>query len=61
MTAFSVSEFYQRNRRLIIWVILFALLWLLRDFFALVFMTFVFATFAMPLAAFRRRRMKLPH
>ncbi|HEX7719655.1 MAG TPA: AI-2E family transporter [Woeseiaceae bacterium] len=61
MTAFSANEFYQRNRRLVIWVILFALLWLLRDFFALVFMTFVLATFAMPITAFGRRRMKLPH
>lgn len=61
MTAFSVDEFYQRNRRLVIWVILFALLWLLRDFFALVFLTFVLATVAAPLAAFGRRRMKLPH
>lgn len=61
MSAFSVNEFYQRNRRLVIWVILFGLLWLLRDFFALVFLTFVLATFAAPLAAFGRRRMRLPH
>jgi hypothetical protein len=26
MTAFTVNEFYQRNRRVAIWVILFALL-----------------------------------
>lgn len=61
MTAFSVNEFYQRNRRLVIWVILFGLLWLLRDFFALVFLTFVLATFAAPLAELGRRRLKLPH
>jgi predicted PurR-regulated permease PerM len=61
MSAFSVNEFYQRNRRLVIWVILFGLLWLLRDFFALVFLTFVLATFAAPLAELGRRRMKLPY
>ena len=61
MTAFSVNEFYQRNRRLVIWVILFGLLWLLRDFFALVFLTFVLATLAAPLVAFGRVRMRLPH
>lgn len=61
MAAFSVNEFYQRNRRLVIWVILFGLLWLLRDFFAVVFLTFVLATFAAPLAEFGRRRMRLPH
>jgi predicted PurR-regulated permease PerM len=61
MTAFSVNEFYQRNRRLVIWIILFGLLWLLRDFFGLVFLTFVLAIFATPLAEFGRRRLKLPH
>ena len=34
MAAFSFNEFYQRNRRVVIWVILFLLLWALRDFFA---------------------------
>jgi len=61
MTVFSVNEFYQRNRRLVIWIILFGLLWLLRDFFALVFLTFVLATFAAPLVELGRRRMRLPH
>ena len=37
MAAFSFNEFYQRNRRVVIWVILFLLLWALRDFFAIVF------------------------
>ncbi|HEX7061093.1 MAG TPA: AI-2E family transporter [Woeseiaceae bacterium] len=61
MAAFSVNEFYQRNRRIVIWAILFGLLWLLRDFFALVFLTFVLAIFATPLAHFGRRRLNLPH
>ena len=46
VSAFSVNEFYQRNRRVVIWVILFGLLWLLRDFFAVVFLSFVLAIVA---------------
>jgi predicted PurR-regulated permease PerM len=61
VAAFSFSEFYQRNRRVVIWVILFLLLWLLRDFFTVVFLTFVLAIVAAPIADFGVRRMKLPH
>jgi predicted PurR-regulated permease PerM len=61
MSTFSVNEFYQRNRRLVIWAILFGLLWLLRDFFGLVFLSFVLAIIAAPLADFGERRLKLPH
>ncbi len=61
MTTFSINEFYQRNRRVVIWAILFGLLWLLRDFFGLVFLSFVLAIIALPLAEFGARRMKLPH
>ena len=61
MSTFSVYEFYQRNRRLVIWAILFGLLWLLRDFFGLVFLSFVLAIIAAPIAEFGERRLKLPH
>jgi predicted PurR-regulated permease PerM len=61
MAGFSFNEFYQRNRRVVIWVILFLLLWLLRDFFGLVFLSFVLAIIAAPLAEFGERRLKLPH
>jgi predicted PurR-regulated permease PerM len=61
MSAFSLNEFYQRNRRVVIWVILFALLWLLRDFFGVVFLSFVLAIVAAPLADFGVRSFKLPH
>ncbi|MBN1238342.1 MAG: AI-2E family transporter [Gammaproteobacteria bacterium] len=60
MSAFSLSEFYQRNRRVVIWVILFALLWLLRDFFGIVFLTFVLAIVAAPLTEIGRRRLRMP-
>ena len=61
MSTFSVNEFYQRNRRFVIWAVLFGLLWLARDFFALVFLTFVVAIIAAPLADFGTRRLRLPH
>ncbi len=61
MSTFSLNEFYQRNRRIVIWVILFGLLWLLRDFFGVVFLTFVLAIIAAPLAEVAMRRGRLPH
>jgi predicted PurR-regulated permease PerM len=61
VSTFSLSEFYQRNRRFVIWAILFGLLWLLRDFFALVFLTFVIANLAAPLADFGTQRLRAPH
>jgi predicted PurR-regulated permease PerM len=61
VSTFSLNEFYQRNRRVVIWVILFGLLWLLRDFFGLVFLTFVLAIVAAPIAEFGSHRIKLPH
>jgi predicted PurR-regulated permease PerM len=61
VSTFSLNEFYQRNRRIVIWVILFGLLWLLRDFFGLVFLSFVIAIIAAPFADVGVRRLKLPH
>jgi predicted PurR-regulated permease PerM len=60
VAAFSLSEFYQRNRRIVIWVILFGLLWLLRDFFGVVLLSFVLAIIAVPLADIGTRRLKMP-
>jgi predicted PurR-regulated permease PerM len=61
VSTFSLNEFYQRNRRVVIWVILFGLLWLLRDFFAVVFLSFVLAIVAAPMADIGMRRLRLPH
>ena len=61
MPAFSLNEFYQRNRRVVIWVILVLLLWALRDFFAVVFLSFVLAIIAAPMAEIGMRRLRLPH
>jgi predicted PurR-regulated permease PerM len=58
---FSLDRFYQLNRRILIWVVLFALIWLLRDFFGLVFLVFFFSFVSAPLARFGRRHLRLPH
>jgi predicted PurR-regulated permease PerM len=59
--AFSLDQFYRGNRRVLIWLILLGLLWLMRDFFGLVFLTFVLAFFAAPVAGFLRNRLHAPH
>lgn len=59
--AFSLDQFYRLNRRALIWIVLAVLLWLMRDFFGLVFLTFVLAFFAMPAARFCEERLRLPH
>ncbi len=56
---FSFDRFYRLNRRVLIWVILGFLLWLLRSFFSLIFLTFVFAFIASPIADFFVRRLRL--
>ncbi len=57
--AFSLDQFYKLNRRALIWIILLLLLYLLRDFFGLIFLTFVLAFFAAPLANFGQRYLRL--
>lgn len=56
---FSFDRFYQLNRRVFIWLILALVLWLLRSFFSLIFLTFVFAFIAAPIASFFGRRFRL--
>lgn len=58
---FSFDQFYQLNRRILIWVLFFGLLWLLRDFFGLIFLIFALSFVAAPLARFARERLRLPH
>lgn len=58
---FSIDQFYRTNRRILIWAALFLLLWLLRDFFGLVFLVYVITFLAAPPAAWIRTRLKLPH
>ena len=58
--SFSFDDFYQRNRRALIWLILIGLIWLLQDFFGLIFLTFVLAFIATPLARLGQSRLRLP-
>lgn len=59
--SFSIDRFYQLNRRVLIWVILIAVLWLLRDFFGLIFITFVLAFIATPVVQFLTGHTPLPY
>lgn len=56
---FSLNRFYRENRRILIWIILGVLLWLLRSFFSLIFLTFVFAFIAGHFADFLVRRLHM--
>lgn len=57
---FSFERFYLENRRFLIWVILALLLWQLRSFFSLIFLTFAIAFIAAPIADFFVRKAKMP-
>lgn len=57
--SFSIDQFYRDNRRTLIWIILFGLLWLMRDFFGLIFLTFILAFIATPLARLGQRYLHL--
>lgn len=59
--SFSLDSFYEANRRILIWLILIGLLWLLRDFFGLIFITFVLTFIATPLVRLSRNKLKLPY
>lgn len=59
--SFSFNDFYEANRRIIIWLILISLLWILSDFFGLIFITFVLAFIASPLVRMGQNRFKLPY
>lgn len=58
---FNLANFYEVNRRILIWLILVGLLWLLRDFFGLIFITFVLIFIATPLVRIGRDKWRLPH
>jgi predicted PurR-regulated permease PerM len=60
IVAFSIDQFYRANRRALTWIIFFLLLWILRGFFGLVFLTFVIAFFSAPLVRLCQQRLHLP-
>lgn len=57
---FSFERFYLENRRFLIWVILGLLLWQLRSFFSLIFLTFAIAFIAAPISDFFVRKVRMP-
>ncbi len=57
---FRLDRFYQLNRRALIWVALLGLLYLLKDFFALIFVTFLLVSFTLPVIEYVNRNTRLP-
>ncbi len=57
---FSLDRFYRINRRALIWLALFGLIYILRDFFALIFLTFLLVSFTLPLINYLKRETRLP-
>lgn len=55
---FSLDRFYQLNRKAIIWIVLFGLIYLLREFFTLVFLTFIISFFAFPAVRYLRETLR---
>jgi predicted PurR-regulated permease PerM len=57
---FSLDRFYRINRRALIWLALFGLIYILRDFFALIFVTFLLVSFTLPLVNYLGRTTRIP-
>lgn len=57
---FSLDRFYRINRRALIWLALFGLIYILRDFFALIFLTFLIVSFTLPLVNYLKRETRMP-
>lgn len=55
----SLDRFYQLNRKAIIWMILFGLIYLSRDYFTLIFLTFIISFFAFPASKYLNQRLRL--
>jgi predicted PurR-regulated permease PerM len=56
----DLQRFYNINRRILMWVAFFVILFLLRDFFALMFLTFIFAFVMYRVAKFIVRATRSP-
>lgn len=56
---FSLDRFYRLNRKAIIWLVLFGVIYLLRDFFTLIFLTFIISFFAFPACQYLSRKLRM--
>ncbi len=57
----SFDRFYKVNQRIVIWAAFFGLVWLLRDFFGLVFTTCIIAFTATHVAGLTTRFLRIPN
>lgn len=57
---FSLDRFYRINRRALIWLALFGLIYVLRDFFALIFITFLMVSFTLPAINYLVKNTRIP-
>lgn len=57
----DLQKFYSLNRRVLMWIAFFAILWLLRNFFAVMFLTFIFGFVMRKIAKFLVRRVAAPY
>lgn len=56
---FSFDRFYRLNRRAIIWLVLFGVIYYLREYFLLIFLTFIIGFFALPASRILMDRLNL--
>jgi len=57
----DLQRFYNINRRALMWIVFFAILWLLRNFFAVMFLTFIFGFVMRKVAGFLTATTRVPH
>lgn len=57
----SLDKFYQVNRRVLIWLLLLGLVWVLRGYFDIIFLVFVLCYLTMPVSKLLQKRLMLPH
>ncbi|TAL18028.1 AI-2E family transporter [bacterium] len=57
----SFDRFYRLNQRILIWIAFFAFVWLLRDFFGLIFIIFIISFMSARFARLGVRYLRLPN
>lgn len=57
---FRLDRFYRINRRALIWAAILWLIYVLRDFFALIFLTFLIVSFTLPVINYFQKNTRLP-
>lgn len=57
---FRLDHFYRINRRALIWATILFLLYIMRDFFALVFLTFLLVSFTLPVIDYFQKHTRIP-